>query len=166
MNDIQQIIDAIKLAVKLESAKEYSLRYLIEDLRKCDQSLIVHIDTGEFPEKHLLGYAEVGDATHSKWGFDYEKKQVMSIFSSYRGSYNQLAIQHSNVNNNITVAEVLEMAEFVNGKYLCGYKGGDFLMDLDTPIHINNYYTYGGPKLIGAIECDGAVVLITRKPRD
>ena len=69
---------------------------------------------------------------------------------------------YSDDDQHITVGQLLEMAEFVNGKYLYGYKGGDFLMDLDTPIHIANYGYSGNLKLIGIEEKEGIAVLKTR----
>lgn len=158
--NIQGFIDALNQNSKQVSAREYSLGKLIKDLKNLNSDLIVEIDDGTFPMKSSLGYAEEGEK-QGEYGFEYD-----TVFASWRGSYCELSMDFDDKNQNITVKELLGMTEFVNGKYLRGYKGGDFLMDLQTPIHIANYGTCGILKLIGAKEIDGKVVLITREDKD
>lgn len=162
--DIQSVIDALNQNSKEVSAREYSLGKLIKNLKELNSSLIVEIDDGTFPMKSSLSYAEK-DEERGEYGFKYDKK-TESVFDSWRGSYCELSMQYSKESQNITVAELLKMAEFVNDKYLCGYKGGDFLMDLKTPIHMANYSFCGELKLIGVKEFDGKAILITRKDID
>jgi hypothetical protein len=163
--DMQAFIDAFIENSKRVSAREYSLGKLIKDLKNLDSDLIVKIDDGNFPMKSNIGYAEDGDKKPKELGFQYDKK-TESVFDSWRGSYCELAMQFSDDNQNITVKELLEDAEFINGKYLCGYKGGDFLMDLQTPIHIANYGSCGELKLIGVEIKEGFAVLKTRIDND
>lgn len=162
--DIQSFIDELNQNSKQVSAREYSLGKLIKDLKTLDSSLVVKIDDGNFPMKSSLPYAEDGDK-QTEWGFKYNKK-IESVFESWRGSYCELSMEFSTDNQNITVAELLKMAEFVNGKYLCGYKGGAFLMDLQTPIHIANRGTCGQLKLIGVYVNENFAVLKTRVDND
>jgi hypothetical protein len=162
--NIQAFVDALNQNSKEVSAREYSLGKLIKDLKNLNPDLVVEIDDGTFPMKSSLSYAEEGEE-QGKYGFKYDKK-TESVFASWRGSYCELSMEFNDKNQNITVVELLKMAEFVNGKYLCGYKGGDFLMDLQTPIHLALYGTCGILKLIGAKEIDGKVVLITREDKD
>lgn len=117
---------------------KYLLGKLIEDLKNLNLDLIVEIDDGTFPNP-----------------------AGKNVFDSWRGFYCELAIQYSKENKNITVAEFLKMAESVNGTWLTGYKGGSFLMDLQTPINIANYGCCGILKLIGVKEINGKAVLIT-----
>jgi len=133
---IQQLIDNWQLEQKRISAEEYCLGSLIKDLKNIKPDLIVEIDNGTFPSR--------------------------PIFYSWRGRYCELAMEFSDNNENITVNDLLTMAELVNGKYLYGYKGGRYLMDLDTPIHIANYGTSGNTKLVGVYESNGKAVLKTR----
>lgn len=161
---IQTFIDAINKNSKEVSAREFSLGKLIKNLKNLNPDLIVEIDDGSFPMKSPLSYAEEGEE-QGKYGFKYDKK-TESVFGSWRGSYCELSMEFDDRNQNITVAELLKMAEFVNNKYLCGYKGGDFLMDLETPIHIANYGERGELKLIGVKEENGKAILITRKDND
>jgi hypothetical protein len=158
--DIQAFIDALNQNSKQVSAREYSLGKLIEDLKSLDFGLIVKIDDGNFPMRSNTGYAEDSDEK-DEYGFEYDKT-TESVFDSWRGSYCELAMQFSGDNQNITVGELVKMAEFVNGKYFRGYKGGDFLMDLQTPIHIANYGCLGELKLIGVEINEGFAVLKTR----
>lgn len=64
---------------------------------------------------------------------------------SYRGYYEDLAFEPI---EGRVVKYVLEDVEKCLDKTFCGYKGGDFLMDADTPIWIANYGC-GGKKLLG-----------------
>ena len=133
----QQDIDNWNLEQKRISAEEYSLGSLIADLKNIKPDLIVEIDNGTFPSR--------------------------PIFHSWRGSYYELGMEFSNNNENITVNDLLENAESANGKYMCGFKGGEFLMDLKTPIHISQYYGIcGNTKLIGVYESNGKAILKTR----
>lgn len=166
--DMQAFINDLNENSKRVSAREYSLKKLIKDLKNLDSDLIVKIDDGNFPMKSNIGYAEEGDKKPKELDFrffQYDKK-TESVFESWRGSYCELAMQFSEDNQNITVKELLEDAEFINGKYLCGYKGGDFLMDLQTPIHIANYGSCGELKLIGVEIKEGFAVLRTRIDND
>tara|TARA_R110000868_G_scaffold169535_1_gene404593 strand:+ start:57 stop:566 length:510 start_codon:yes stop_codon:yes gene_type:complete len=158
----QKMIYDINNNKKLESAREYSLKSLIFDLKKLNKDLEVHIDNQSFPSSSLLEYAEEGDEYSEEYGYCASDKETNSCFASWRGSYCELSMGYSNNNQHITVGKLLEMSEFVNGKYLYGYKGGDFFMDLDTPIHIANYSDCGNLKLIGIDEIDGIAILRTR----
>lgn len=166
--DIQDLINAMNQAQKLESAKEYSLGKLIRDLQVLDPHLMVVIDNGCFPEASLVGYSEAGDEKCPEYD-DYtckENRESNSVFYSWRGVYCQLAMQFSDKDTGVTCGDLLEMAKFVNGKYLQGYKGGDYLMDLRTPIHVDNYGESGGLKLIGAALENGKVILKTREEEE
>ncbi len=62
-------------------------------------------------------------------------------FNSYRGYYNDLAIGYTVDNNEgfIIVKEFLDSAKECLGKTFYGYKGGEFIMDENTPLWIANY---------------------------
>lgn len=57
---------------------------------------------------------------------------------SYRGYYDQLAIGWKEAREAPTVADVLAMLRGAVGKTFMGYKGGDFLMDEDTEVWVDN----------------------------
>lgn len=52
---------------------------------------------------------------------------------SYRGYYEQLAFTPK---DNVTVAEMLAEARKADGSTHHGWKGGQYTMDLDTPVHV------------------------------
>lgn len=64
---------------------------------------------------------------------------------SYRGYYNQLTIYraggrgHGGDATPTTVAELLADARNADGEIFMGYKGGDYTMDLDTPVWASDY---------------------------
>lgn len=55
---------------------------------------------------------------------------------SWRGIYAELAFEPV---ENTTIGEMLEAAKSALNKTMTGYKGGDFLMDGNTTIHIDYY---------------------------
>lgn len=62
-------------------------------------------------------------------------------FDSYRGYYRFLALDYKEIhwNERSTVKQFLKECEETNGKTFTGYKGGDFTMDLKTPIWLAHY---------------------------
>lgn len=55
---------------------------------------------------------------------------------SFRGCYDELAFEPA---ENVTVSDMLACAKSAVGATYQGYKGGDFLMDMHTDVHIANY---------------------------
>lgn len=70
---------------------------------------------------------------------------VPSPLDSWRGIYNELALGWRPPNardhrlDTTTVAELLADAKAAVGKTFDGYKGGEYVMSRDTPVHIDNY---------------------------
>ena len=167
MNDIEKSLQEMQQQREEEeriSGEEYSLEALISDLKKLNKDLQVQFDNQSFPKAHELCYAEEGDKK-TKYGpylfYDYNKT-TLSVFDSWRGNYNLLSMRYSSNSQNITVGQLLEMSEFVNQKYLCGYKGGDYLMDLGKAIYVANSGCSQSIKLIGIKVEEEIVVLQTR----
>ena len=127
---------------KIESGKEYNLGNLIKDLEKYkDSTILVEFDNGKIPTQ----------------------------FSSWRGSYCELALEYKD--EGICFADSLYINAFnANGSIFEGYKGGNFEMDLNTPIHQANYgdvgvkinNEYNEYKIVGIKEENGKVIIITR----
>jgi len=111
---VQKIINMLNQTAKRVSAEEYSLGKLIQDIE------------GLNPKKEIVVAKGYGFA-----GFD-----------SWRGSYCELSLQYE-IGAEGDVARLLQDAEDAVGKTMTGYKGGDFVMDKDTPIHIANYGEVG-----------------------
>lgn len=59
-------------------------------------------------------------------------------YGSDRGDYSCFYIGHGE-GNAPTVGELIEFLYLVDGQTFTGYKGGDFLMTLDTPIRLGMY---------------------------
>lgn len=59
-------------------------------------------------------------------------------FDSYRGYYDQLALNYD-INGSCTVEKLLKLAKQSVNKTFIGYKGGEFVMTKNTPIWISNY---------------------------
>lgn len=107
--DLQKMVDSMNKVSKETSAREYSLGKFIKDLKELDQDKLIYVEE------------DIGCD-----GLD-----------SWRGSYCELSMQYEYKKS--TVGEVLKDAERTLDSTLTGYKGGDFLMDKRTPIHIANY---------------------------
>jgi hypothetical protein len=131
--------------------------------------------------------------------FDEEKYRPTGV-DSWRGSYCELALNYEGAGGyyehkpecprdpkwddytcdcksistqlpeNPTVNNLLEMLKKIPGRIFIGYKGGDFLMGKTTPIWVANYGTSSGFKqeedkynqsVIDVSEKDGKVIIIT-----
>lgn len=60
-------------------------------------------------------------------------------FASYRGYYSDLSLGFSVDHEYVKAGELLASAKKCLGKTFEGYKGGDFVMDADTPLWVANY---------------------------
>ena len=58
---------------------------------------------------------------------------------SWRGVYAELAFEPA---ANVTVGAMLKEATRANGQTFTAYKGGEYTMDLDTHVHLEEYGTY------------------------
>lgn len=140
----QDFIDDLNNRMKIESGKEYNLGTLIKDLEQYkDEFLEVEFDDGNIP----------------------------TDFTSWRGSYCELALSYKN--EGICYVSTLYRYSFnANGSTFVGYKGGNFVMDLDTPIHQANYGKVGveydngdyiTKKIIGIKKKDKKIIILTRE---
>lgn len=82
--------------------------------------------------------------------------------ASYRGDYSQLAIGYKEPKEPYKTVDVF-LAELraVNGQTMQGYKGGDFVMDLDTPIWVANYGESNSTAVKGLADCFWMTVIAT-----
>lgn len=139
MDTIQAIINLTNEKNKYKSGAEYNIGRLVEDLQKCDQEKQVRINCPDSTEYVYPCY-----------------------YSSWRGSYCELGLTFSN--SSIKVMQFLEMTKSTIGETFTGYKGGDFLMDEYTPIHIaqegNSRFGHQYAKVIGIKEHDNYVEVL------
>lgn len=70
---------------------------------------------------------------------------------SYRGYYEDLAIQHEQ-KYGVTVAEFLKMLEEANGATFTGWKGGEFTMSDETAVWVANAGRSHGVAIVDVVE--------------
>lgn len=145
MDAMQVIINLTNEKNKYKSGAEYNIGRLVEDLNRCDQEKQIWINCPDSTE-YVYPYS----------------------FDSWRGRYCELST--SFCHSSIKVAQFLELAKSVIGQTFRGYKGGDFLMDKYTPIHIARYgesdFCGQYAKVIGVKEHDNYVELLYRDDED
>jgi hypothetical protein len=95
-----------------------------------------------------------------------EGKYVPSTLDSWRGSYDELAIEYTE-DEPITGKSFIELLKEANGKTYTGYKGGDFTMGKATPIWVANYgsssgFREGSTAVVDVEETEDAIVLKTK----
>lgn len=83
---------------------------------------------------------------------------------SYRGYYEDLALRPTE--NIIKAGGLLSECKAVLGRTLEGYKGGDFLMEEDTPMWVSDYGTASGLALIGVVDAGNKLILTTKQTKD
>ena len=140
--DLQKMVDEMNERFKIESGKEYNLGNFINDLYVFkDELLNVEFDDGNIPKE----------------------------FDSWRGSYCELSLTYD-TKGSMDVNTLYKLAYNSNGSIFTGYKGGEFTMDLKTPIHQANYgevgieigdeYLY--KKIIGIKKDKDKIIIITK----
>jgi len=70
--------------------------------------------------------------------FDIEEYYPIGI-NSWRGSYEELALEYGDGETILVVTELLEILRPYIGATLEGYKGGSYLMGKITPVWVANY---------------------------
>jgi len=101
--------------------------------------------------------------------FDIKKYHPTGI-DSWRGSYNELALEYESKGKTMLLSDFLKMLKDTIGKTLTGYKGGDFLMGKTTPVWVANYGEVSGIRrdgykdtaIINIIEAKSAVIIKTK----
>ena len=70
--------------------------------------------------------------------------------TSYRGYYSDLALcpSEDGIDEPITVGQLLSVLRLSLGEVFTGYKGGDFVMDEDTPLWVDNYGEANGNAIV------------------
>lgn len=85
---------------------------------------------------------------------------IPGVFMSWRGSYDQLTLAPADESDKLpTVGKLLAAAREADGRTFTGYKGGDFLMDRETPVWADDYSRSDHNIIAGVSVVDGEVVL-------
>lgn len=94
---------------------------------------------------------------------------VPTFLDSWRGSYRELALGYkmSGYDNNgehfanTKADKLLEHLKSAVGKVYEGYKGGEYVMDEDTPVWVANYGNGGETAVVGVLDAGYKLVIIT-----
>ena len=110
--------------------------------------------------------------------FDRENKPKCVIFDfgaavpttldSWRGSYAELALGYADYSLNddlswdsVKADKFLKHLKSAVGKTFEGYKGGEFKMNRETPVWVSNYGISGSTGVIGVVDIEYAIVIMT-----
>jgi hypothetical protein len=91
--------------------------------------------------------------------FDFENFKPTGI-SSWRGSYNELALEFDG-NKIYNVKNFITLLKSAIGKKFTGYKGGKYIMSLDTPVWVANYGNSGNTGVIDVLDLDYLAIILT-----
>lgn len=148
--DIQDIHDFIRKQREqgFSTSNQLSLGELISEIEK------IGIQKGN---------GEIKDVS-----FDFGSA-VPTILDSWRGSYNELALGYelSGYDNNekhfsdCKADKFLEHLKSVIGKEFYGWKGGEYVMDENTPVWVANSGNSGNTAIVGVLDDGWRLVIIT-----
>jgi len=99
-----------------------------------------------------------GEEATVRYDFEY---LFPTTIDSWRGSYDELALNFETQGEEMKVSEFLKMLKECIGKTFTGYKGGDFTMHKGTPIWVANYSHSGNTAVIDVVDNGYVVLLIT-----
>jgi hypothetical protein len=99
-----------------------------------------------------------GDEATVRYDFEY---LFPTSIDSWRGSYDELALNFETQGEEMKVSEFLKMLKECIGKTFTGYKGGDFTMHKGTPIWVANYSHSGNTAVIDVVDNGYVILLIT-----
>ena len=90
---------------------------------------------------------------------------VPTKLRSWRGSYDELALGYVDTGRfdreRVSVNELLEHLRSAVGDTFEGWKGGDYVMDFNTPVWVANPGEAGGTAIVGVEFIDYQVVIQT-----
>ncbi len=94
--------------------------------------------------------------------FDFEYMNPTTM-DSWRGVYSQLALGFKEIEmgKEPKVSEFLKMLKETVGKTFEGYKGGDSVMKLETPVWVANYGNTGYTAIVDILDGEHTIYLIT-----
>lgn len=99
------------------------------------------------------------DQTHIvSLGFEH---MVPTSLESYRGFYDHLALGFADHSDWPKVAHLVDMLEKAVGESFCGWKGGDYTMDRETPVWVANPGNTGSTAIVGIADCTFMTILQT-----
>ncbi len=103
----------------------------------------------------IISALETAEADHSV-EFDFGGFAPGKI-NSYRGYYCDLALSFTD--ERTTVARLLTALKAADGQIFEGYKGGEYIMDLETPVWVANYGDSHGVAVV-RVDCQSWRVVL------
>lgn len=89
-----------------------------------------------------------------------ENFEALGEAHSYRGYYEEIAFEPASPGTTVTAGELAQVVENAIGTVFTGWKGGDFRMDVDTPVWISSEGMNSGRQLVGVEVEDGIMTLL------
>lgn len=105
------------------------------------------------------GY-KLNDGTEPTVRYDFEYLFPNDI-DSWRGSYDELALNFKSEGEPMTLTAFLEMLKSTVGKEFTGYKGGEYVMNKHTPVWVANYSHSGNTAVVEIVDNGYTVILMT-----
>lgn len=106
-------------------------------------------------------YDEDGKPKDVQYDFGYIYPTVLD---SWRGSYAELALGYSENypnENRVNAEQLLKDCKEAIGKTFEGYKGGDYVMDANTPVWVANYGDSSETGIVGILDKGYKLVILT-----
>ena len=91
----------------------------------------------------------------------FDNGQYPTDIGSWRGSYSDLALNHTNEGEPMCCCDFVAMLKKANGNVFTGYKGGEYKMTDCTNVWVGNYGEYTSMTISGARVSEDRVVLCT-----
>ncbi|MHA2181075.1 MAG: hypothetical protein ACXAAH_06610 [Promethearchaeota archaeon] len=144
-----------------------------EDLNRATQKMrrIRFKDNEQFSLGQLITECENISKDHDdeeedlKVQYDFGYFQPDSI-DSWRGSYDELALSYVDgidINvKSLDLKKFIEILKEADGKTYMGYKGGDFTMNRETPVWVDNYSHSSETAVVGLIDLGWKVIIETK----
>ena len=130
----------------------------IEVARELQKGLLMRVSSNQMTLGDLLSTLKRKDQEASI-SFDFAHFRPDGIHS-YRGYYEDLALGYVS-GGDCKVSNVVEWLEEANGKEFYGYKGGRYVMDIETVVWVANHNESGGTAIVDVVDDSWRIVLKT-----
>lgn len=94
--------------------------------------------------------------------YDFNPDVGGLILDSWRGVYSELTLDYDIGGKDVTLGELLKDLETsIKGKVFYGYKGGEYRMNIDTPVWADRSGRYNKRMIIGVENTENYIILKT-----
>ena len=94
--------------------------------------------------------------------YDFNPNVKSLKLDSWRGVYSELTLDYDTGGKETTLGELLKDLEIsIKGKVFHGYKGGQYRMNIDTPVWADPSGMYNERMIIGVEDTDDCIMLKT-----